>query len=76
MKVTRKGQVTIPQEIRERAGMPPGTEVVFTIDEEGHVRLLPQRSGAAAEIGSAVAVLRGSAGRRLSTEEIMALTRG
>ena len=76
MKVTRKGQVTIPQAIRERAGMPPGTEVVFTIDEAGAVRLVPQGHAAAAEAQAAIAALRGRAGRGLSTEEIMALTRG
>jgi bifunctional DNA-binding transcriptional regulator/antitoxin component of YhaV-PrlF toxin-antitoxin module len=27
MKITSKGQVTIPQELRERAGLMPGCEV-------------------------------------------------
>ncbi len=76
MKVTRKGQVTIPQVIRDRAGMPPGTEVEFSIDEAGQVRLVPKRSAAAAQVRAAVSALRGRAGRSLTTEEIMALTRG
>jgi len=29
MRITSKGQVTIPQEIRERAGLLPNTEVQF-----------------------------------------------
>lgn len=75
MRVTRKGQVTIPQAIREQAGLAPGTEVVFEIDDAGQVRLRPDRGGAAAEVAAAVERLRGKARRGLSTEEIMALTR-
>jgi len=76
MKVTRKGQVTIPQDIRERAGMSPGTDVVFSIDDAGGVRLQPSSADRADEVAQAVRALRGRGGRRLSTEEIMALTRG
>ena len=76
VKVTRKGQVTIPLAIRQQAGMPPGTEVEFTVDEAGQVRLRPRQSAAASRVHSAVSALRGRAGRSLSTEEIMALTRG
>ena len=32
MRITSKGQVTIPQEIRERAGLLPNTEVEFIYD--------------------------------------------
>ena len=32
MRITSKGQVTIPQEIREKAGLLPGTEVEFELD--------------------------------------------
>jgi AbrB family looped-hinge helix DNA binding protein len=32
MRVTAKGQVTIPVEIREKAGLVPGTEVDFEVD--------------------------------------------
>ncbi len=31
MRITEKGQVTIPQAIREQAGMMPGTEVAFDL---------------------------------------------
>ena len=34
MRVTSKGQVTIPQEIRERFGFMPETEIDFVIDDE------------------------------------------
>ena len=75
MRVTRKGQVTIPQVIRDAAGMQPGTEVVFSMDDAGRVRVEPRRGQMANEVGDAVKALRGRAGRSLSTEEIMSLTR-
>ena len=40
MRITSKGQVTIPQEIREHAGLLPNTEVEFIID--GDLVLLVQ----------------------------------
>lgn len=76
MRVTSKGQVTIPQAIRERAGFLPGTEVEFVIGEDGIVRLRraddQPRNQALAD---AIDRLRGSARTKLSTREIMALTR-
>jgi len=39
MRITAKGQVTIPQEVRERAGLMPGADVEFEI-EAGAVRLI------------------------------------
>ncbi|MGH7448233.1 MAG: AbrB/MazE/SpoVT family DNA-binding domain-containing protein [Longimicrobiales bacterium] len=76
MKITIKGQVTIPQEIRERHGLLPGTEVLF-VDDGSEVRLV-KADEAKGRGRSLVARMRGRArGRaRLSTEEIMALTRG
>ena len=39
MRITSKGQVTIPQDIREELGLLPNTEVVFDIvDGELRVR--------------------------------------
>ena len=71
MRMTSKGQVTVPLHIRERAGLVPDSEVEFEIDEEGVVRL---RRNAALE--KAIGQMRGSATAGLSTEAIMALTRG
>ena len=76
MRVTSKGQVTIPQEVRERAGFLPGTEVAFVIDADGTVRVERADAASRPALAGALARLRGSAERRLSTEEIMALTRG
>ena len=77
MRITSKGQVTIPQAIRERAGFLPGTEVEFRLSEDGTVRLeRPRVPRAGGPLAAAIAGLRGQARGRLSTEEIMALTRG
>ena len=40
MRVTSKGQVTIPKEIRDHLGILPGSEVDFVRGREG-VRLVP-----------------------------------
>jgi len=39
MRITAKGQVTIPQHLRRRAGLMPGTDVEFEFDA-GAVRLV------------------------------------
>jgi antitoxin PrlF len=72
MRVTSKGQVTIPQDVRERLGITPGSEVEFRVDELGAriVRLSP------GEGATLAAAMRGRATAAMSTEEIMALTRG
>ena len=73
MRLTAKGQVTIPQGIRERLGLLPQTEVEFEIDGDA-VRIRPARRGTSR--GNAlIARMRGTAGRGLTTDQIMALTR-
>jgi AbrB family looped-hinge helix DNA binding protein len=76
MRITSKGQVTIPVEIREKAGLLPDTEVEFELDGRT-VRIRrakdPRREGRGA---AAVNRLRGRATVKMSTDEIMALTRG
>ena len=71
MRVTQKGQVTIPLAVRLALGISPGTEVRFELDH-GAARLVLDHDQAAAEI----ARVRGSGDVDLSTEEILALTRG
>ena len=77
MKITTKGQVTIPIEIREKLGLLPETEVEFEIVGMA-VRMRKVRSaGRAGRRGkSIVERLRGRGSVRLSTDEILALTRG
>lgn len=74
MRVTSKGQVTIPQDVRERHGFLPGTEVRF-IDDGTEVRLV-KAEGTQPRGRGLVEHMRGRARTRLTTEEIMALTRG
>jgi AbrB family looped-hinge helix DNA binding protein len=76
MRITAKGQVTIPIEIREKAGLLPGAEVDFELDGEG-VRIVRATAPRGETRGQrAVRLLRGSATVRMTTDEIMALTRG
>ncbi|WP_374635131.1 AbrB/MazE/SpoVT family DNA-binding domain-containing protein [Paracoccus sp. (in: a-proteobacteria)] len=78
MRITTKGQVTIPQDVRDFAGFQPGTEVEFLIGDDGVVRVVAAGDGVAARdqrLGAAIAGLRGSADTGLTTDEIMALTR-
>ena len=77
MRITSKGQVTIPQAVRERAGLLPNTEVEFVV-EAGAVRIVKSASARRAARGAiAVRRLRQHEGRvRMTTDEIMALTRG
>jgi len=72
MRVTTKGQVTIPQHIREKLGITPATEVDF-IEEKGRVFLVRRKE----EKGGIrkFAKLRGLASVKMTTDEIMALTR-
>ena len=65
MRVTIKGQVTIPQNIREKLGITPAAEVDF-VEEKGRVYLV-KRKGKKTTTGRF---------RKLRTDEIMALTRG
>ena len=74
MRITSKGQVTIPQEIREQLGLLPETEVEFELLDDG-VKIRKARSSRARG-RNVVARLRGRATSTLSTEEIMKLTRG
>jgi len=75
MRITSKGQVTIPIEIREKTGLLPNTEVEFELEGKV-VRMRRAKSSRRQGRGAAaVARLRGSATIRLSTDEILALTR-
>lgn len=71
MRVTRKGQVTIPLEVRRALGIHAGSDVQFRIEEQG-VRLVVDPERAAEEIAG----MRGAGSGELSTDEILALTRG
>jgi antitoxin PrlF len=70
MRVTQKGQVTIPLEVRRALGIGPGSEVGFQLDASG-ARLVVDQARAAREIDQ----MRGAGDIELTTDEILALTR-
>jgi AbrB family looped-hinge helix DNA binding protein len=72
MRVTSKGQVTIPQHIRDQLGIQPGSEVRFEVDGDA-VRVIKEADSGRGRV--LVAQLRGRARGGMSTDEIMALTR-
>jgi AbrB family looped-hinge helix DNA binding protein len=73
MKVTTKGQVTIPRELRIKAGLFPGTEVEFA---EDHGRLLLRKAKGGGRGKALAAYMRGRGDVKMTTDEILALTRG
>ncbi len=75
MRITSKGQVTIPADIREQAGLMPNTEVDFEFDGKV-VRIIPAASRTEKCRGARlVAHLRGRGDVAMTTDAIMALTR-
>lgn len=73
-RMTIKGQVTIPKELRDAFGWAPGEEVTFVREADG-VKLLAKKT--ARKPGDAlVARLRGKGNRQMTTDKILALTRG
>ncbi len=74
MKVTIKGQVTIPLEVREKIGITPHSEVAFIEDKSGrfYITKVKHHNQKKSRFRSASKV----APLMMSTDEIMALTRG
>ena len=70
MRVTQKGQVTIPLEVRRALGITPGSDVEFELDRRG-ARLIVDRASADRE----VARMRGAGDVELTTDQILALSR-
>jgi len=73
--ITTKGQVTIPKPVRDRLNLKPGTAVDFELTDDGRVVLV--KSGRRSKPKrSRFERIRGSATVAITTEELMALTRG
>jgi AbrB family looped-hinge helix DNA binding protein len=72
--VRQKGQVTIPKPVRDRLGIKPGSKVVFEVTDDGRAFL--RRTGRGPLPRSRFARMSGTATKGLTTDEIMALTRG
>lgn len=87
MRLTSKGQVTIPQSVREKAGLQPHSEVEFEVRANGDViirRASPSASAFASPTASplrrAFEQVRGSANaaqfKGMGTDEFMKFIRG
>ena len=72
MRVTTKGQVTIPQHIREKLGIVPATDIEF-VEEKDRVYIVKKEEPGNRK--DKFRKLRGVATVRMTTDEIMALTR-
>ena len=73
MRVTAKGQVTIPIKIRQELGLHPNTEVAFEI--AGNAARIKKVRGARTRGHGLVAHLKGRSAVQMSTDQILALTR-
>lgn len=74
MRVTSKGQVTIPRTIRQHLGVFPQSEVEFLV--EGNLVVLRTVVTGSSRGKRVVESLRKRATVKMTTDEIMALTRG
>jgi len=73
MRMTSKGQITIPQELRERFAMGPGVEVEIVATDDGALVRPAAHGGEGLRL---VARLRDRADGGLSSDEVLRLTRG
>jgi antitoxin PrlF len=74
-RLTSKGQATIPKRVRDRLNLKPGCAVDFELGDDGRVTLIKAKGKTTAK-RSAFAKIRGTATVKMTTEQIMALTRG
>jgi AbrB family looped-hinge helix DNA binding protein len=72
VRITSKGQVTIPQEMRDKAGLLPGSQVEFAF-EGGKLCVFKSEDGTRGR--RVIERMRGKGTIRMTTDEIMALTR-
>ncbi len=75
MRITSKGQVTIPQAVREKAGFLPNTEVDFVF-RRGEVVIVKGKKGAATRGDRLIATMRRARTIGLSADELLEMTRG
>ena len=64
-KMTSKGQITVPKDIRLKLGLKPGDRIRFLLEADGRVRLMPAKR----DISELVGVLP-KPRRALSIEEM------
>lgn len=80
MKITSKGQVTIPQAVREKAGLHPHSLVEFVVRDNGEVVIQRSKALQSNAVREAFVRVRGSANavafKGMGTDEFMAFLRG
>jgi len=64
-KLTSKGQITLPKEIRLKIGLKQGDRVRFIVEDDGRVRLLPAKRDVSELLG-----ILPKPKKRLSIEEM------
>lgn len=74
-RITSKGQVTIPRSIRVNQGLLPNTAVQFVI-ENGKVYIMKSNKIKTSRGQMIIQHLKGRCKTRMTTEDIMKLTRG
>jgi AbrB family looped-hinge helix DNA binding protein len=81
VKVTSKGQVTIPRDLRELAGIEPGSEVIFAI-EDHKITITPKHAKQDAEMQARMekalehlGKMRGTGDQSLKAGDVMRMTR-
>lgn len=66
-KITSKGQITIPRQVRMRLAVGPGDQLAFEFDEDGVLRIAPVRKPLPPLRGF---LAKDTAGARLDCEQI------
>jgi len=74
MRITQKGQITIPLKIREKYNFLPDIEIEF-VEENGRV-YLKKANGNTQRGKQLIERMKGKATVRMTTDQILALTRG
>jgi AbrB family looped-hinge helix DNA binding protein len=77
MVITSKGQITIPRNMRRQLGLFPGTRVAFEVEGDSvRVRKADRQTRGHDLVAHMMAVARRAPGPRLTTDQILAFTRG
>ncbi len=74
-RVTSKGQVTIPLEVREAAGIGAGAELDWVYDAGGQRLIATQTGKSGPDVAARIRRVRGIASGGMTTGDILALTR-